>query len=98
MVYLRYIMYIMSKRIILSMPEEFLEAVDAEAEAEHRSRSEFVREALREYMVSRGRAGSAGVSRAEEAARKLAEARHKSGDKAVKGSEIVRKWRYRLDD
>lgn len=37
-------------RINITMPEEFLRAVDETARAEHRGRSELIREALRSYM------------------------------------------------
>ena len=40
----------MVARVMLSLPEPFLEQVDAVAAAEHRSRSDLVREALRRYM------------------------------------------------
>lgn len=42
-------------RFVVTIPDEFLEEVDARAEAEHRSRSELVREALRGYLRSGGR-------------------------------------------
>jgi metal-responsive CopG/Arc/MetJ family transcriptional regulator len=37
-------------RVLISMDDQFLELVDAFAEREHRSRSELIREALRNYM------------------------------------------------
>ena len=37
-------------RILISMPEKFLEEIDGVAENESRSRSELIREALRNYM------------------------------------------------
>lgn len=43
----------MTTKVMVSFPDEFLEEVDALAEAEHRSRSELVREALRRYMAMR---------------------------------------------
>lgn len=43
----------MTAKVMVSFPDEFLAQVDAIAEAEHRSRSELVREALRQYIVSR---------------------------------------------
>jgi metal-responsive CopG/Arc/MetJ family transcriptional regulator len=43
----------MTTRVMISFPDEFLEAVDTLAEAEQRSRSELVREALRRYMEAR---------------------------------------------
>ncbi len=43
----------MTTKVMVSFPEEFLAQVDAIAKVEHRSRSELVREALRQYMESR---------------------------------------------
>ena len=37
-------------RVLISLPEEFLEEVTQRAKQEYRSRSELVREALRAYM------------------------------------------------
>ena len=45
----------MTTKVMVSFPNEFLIQVDAFAKAEHRSRSELVREALRQYMASHQR-------------------------------------------
>ncbi len=37
-------------RVLISMPEEFLEKIDDVADKENRSRSELIREALRTYI------------------------------------------------
>ena len=37
-------------RVLISMPEEFLNKIDGAAEGENRSRSELIREALRTYI------------------------------------------------
>ena len=37
-------------RVLISMPEEFLDRIDQVAEGENRTRSELIREALRSYM------------------------------------------------
>jgi len=37
-------------RILLSMPDKFLESIDKLADIEQRTRSELVREALRNYI------------------------------------------------
>jgi len=39
-----------NKRVVISIPKSFLEIVDRVAEEEHRSRSEFFREAARLYL------------------------------------------------
>ena len=42
-------------RILISMPEEFLDKIDSFADLQSRSRSELIREALRSYMQKEGR-------------------------------------------
>ena len=37
-------------RVLISLPEEFLDKIDQVAEGENRTRSELIREALRSYM------------------------------------------------
>ena len=37
-------------RVLISMPEEFLNMIDSVADNENRSRSELIREALRTYI------------------------------------------------
>lgn len=37
-------------RVLISMPERFLDEIDGIAENENRTRSELIREALRTYM------------------------------------------------
>src|SRR6266540_4843551 len=48
----------MANKILVSLPEKFLETVDRAAVEEHRSRSELIREALRAYLeVKKGKVG-----------------------------------------
>ena len=37
-------------RVLISMPEKFLDEIDSVADSENRTRSELIREALRTYM------------------------------------------------
>ena len=37
-------------RVLISMPEDFLNKIDGDAETENRTRSELIREALRTYI------------------------------------------------
>lgn len=37
-------------KVMISLPEGFLSEVDKAAKSEHRTRSDFIREALREYL------------------------------------------------
>lgn len=40
-------------RVIVTVPDDFLAQVDETARSEHRSRSELIREALRQYVTPR---------------------------------------------
>lgn len=40
----------MSRKVLVTMPEEFLQKIDGFALSEQRTRSELIREALRTYM------------------------------------------------
>ena len=52
-------------RVLISMPEDFLDRIDKVAENESRSRSELIREALRTYInKSRVRSNSSAVKNA----------------------------------
>ena len=52
-------------RVLISMPEEFLDKIDKVAENESRSRSELIREALRTYInKSRVRDNAAAIKNA----------------------------------
>ena len=48
-------------RVLISMPEEFLNKIDQVASGENRSRSELIREALRTY-INKQRAGETGAA------------------------------------
>jgi Arc/MetJ-type ribon-helix-helix transcriptional regulator len=84
-------------RFVVTMPDEFLEEVDARAEAEHRSRSELVREALRDYLRSGGRRGD--ISDRPEFKKAIQfqeEMRRRHQGSGYSGSEAVRKMRDRI--
>lgn len=50
-------------RVLISMPEEFLNMIDSVADDENRSRSELIREALRTYIYKQQVRQSAAASR-----------------------------------
>jgi metal-responsive CopG/Arc/MetJ family transcriptional regulator len=53
-------------RVLISMPEKFLNEIDSVADLENRTRSELIREALRTYMYkSQIRNSQKAVSNAE---------------------------------
>ena len=84
-------------RFVVTIPDEFLEEVDARAKAEHRSRSELVREALRSYLRSGGRRGDISDRRAVKRAIQIQdEMRQRLEGTGYSGSEAVRKMRDRI--
>ena len=84
-------------RFVVTVPEDFLEEVDARAKAEHRSRSELVREALRGYLRSGGRKGDISDRPSVRRAIQLQdEMRRRLEGSGYSGSEAVRKMRDRI--
>lgn len=84
-------------RFVVTVPENFLEEVDARAKVEHRSRSELVREALRSYLRSGTRRGD--ISDRPEVKRALRiqeETRQLLEGSGYSGSDAVRKMRDRI--
>jgi Arc/MetJ-type ribon-helix-helix transcriptional regulator len=84
-------------RFVVTVPEEFLEEVDARAKAEHRSRSELVREALRSYLRSGGRRED--ISDRPEFKKAIQfqdEMRRRHEGSGYSGSEAVREMRDRI--
>ena len=57
-------------RVLISMSPEFLDKVDSLANSEQRSRSEYIREALRNYMI---RNRNINVNKAQQNAKALDE-------------------------
>ena len=84
-------------RFVVTVPEDFLREVDARAKAEHRSRSELVREALRGYLRSGGRRGD--ISDRPEFKRAIQfqdEMRRRHEGSGYSGSGAVRRMRDRI--
>lgn len=63
-------------KVMISLADEFLQEVDTLAHAEHRSRSELVREAIRTYVATRVEGGGVARGRAvQRAATRILKAR-----------------------
>lgn len=60
-------------RVLISMPEEFLNKIDQVADGENRSRSELIREALRSYIYKQQIRQSAAASKNAEILEELLE-------------------------
>lgn len=86
-------------RVMITVPDEFLAEIDSAATAQHRSRSELFREAMRQYLRT---APSQSAPSAQEAAGIIERLRRKAETRAevAQGStEIIRAFRgYPLDD
>lgn len=87
---------------MITVPDELLHEIDQVAQTEHRSRSEFMREAVRHYLKQNGRQTklSPTLARVEavgiiERLRTQAEQRAR---KAKDTTEIIRSFRGPLDD
>ena len=84
-------------KVMISLPDEFLRDIDGVARAEHRSRSELVREAMRAYVASHASAPTAKLTpEARRAALRILRSRARlrlpRGETAV---SIIRKMRER---
>ena len=81
-------------KVMISLPEPFLEEIDRRAKVEHRSRSEFLREAVRFYLrAQEGRLPPGQlpeVQRAVGVQQQLAAAMAGSDVNSV---EVLRAWR-----
>jgi len=83
-----------SSKIMISVPEEILREIDNEARQEHRSRSEFIREAVRLFLeVKKSKTIPGRISRIQTA---VALQDSLAGLDSVpnwNGTEEIRKWR-----
>lgn len=88
----------MMTRIMISLPKKFLEMVNAAAKMEHRSRSELIREAVRNYI---GKKSGASRLLLDDKEVKWAvgiqdQSRRELKNLKVNTTEIVRKFRGRI--
>jgi len=75
----------MANKILVSLPEKFLEDVDRLAAEEHRSRSELIREALRAYLEARQ-----GKKAGEQSASYTVATSRAKGEKSFPNIEVVK--------
>jgi metal-responsive CopG/Arc/MetJ family transcriptional regulator len=84
-------------RFVVTVPEDFLEEIDARAQNEHRSRSELVREALRSYLRSgENRGNISDRPEFKKAVRFQDEMRRRHEGSGYSGSATVREMRDRI--
>jgi len=78
-------------KVMISVPDEFLLEIDKTAEAEHRTRSELIREALRQYtQTAKGYTKPADNPVVRDAAAQLRSVRWKG---RFDSTQIIRKMR-----
>ena len=74
----------MANKVLVSLPNKFLEEVDRVAAEEHRSRSELIREALRAYLETRNKKVG------EQAANYAVSSSKSKAEKAFPNIEVVK--------
>lgn len=84
----------MTAKVMVSLPEAFLEEIDRQAKTEQRSRSEFLREAVRFYL--RARQGTLAPGQLPEVQQAVAiqdQLAAAVADSESNSTEILRQWR-----
>jgi len=83
-----------SSKIMISVPEEMLSEMDREARDDHRSRSEFIREAVRHFLEFKRSHNIPGNISQIQAAVEVQEALAE-GDTIEdwNGTDVIRRWR-----
>ena len=83
-----------SAKIMISVPEEMLSELDHKAREDHRSRSEFIREAVRHFLELRKASDVPGRNQRIREAVSVQDALAKEdSSKDWNGAEEIRKWR-----
>ena len=83
-----------SAKIMISVPEEMLSELDHKAREDHRSRSEFIREAVRHFLELKKAPDVPGRNQRIREAVSVQDALAKEdSSKDWNGTEEIRKWR-----
>jgi metal-responsive CopG/Arc/MetJ family transcriptional regulator len=83
-----------SAKIMISVPEEMLSELDHKAREDHRSRSEFIREAVRHFLELKKTPDVPGRNqRIREAVSVQDALAQEDSSKDWNGTEEIRKWR-----
>ncbi|MCL5264834.1 MAG: ribbon-helix-helix protein, CopG family [Chloroflexi bacterium] len=81
------------RKVMITVPEDFLAEVDEVAEREHRNRSELIREAVRQYIAG-SREKTASRREAIRRALRIQEAaRSKTRNPSFDSTQFIREWR-----
>ena len=83
-----------SAKIMISVPEEMLSELDHKAKEDHRSRSEFIREAVRHFLELKKTQSVPGqIQRVQKAVSVQDALAKEDSSKDWNGTEEIRKWR-----
>jgi len=83
-----------SAKIMISVPEEMLSELDHKAREDHRSRSEFIREAVRHFLELKKTQSVPGqIQRVQQAVSVQDALAREDSSKDWNGAEEIRKWR-----
>ncbi len=83
-------------RIIVTVPDSYIENLDQEAKEEHKSRSELIREAIRHHIEEK-RVWEERKKRRERAFREMDRIRATTKGSDFDSTDFIRRWRHRLD-
>jgi CopG family transcriptional regulator / antitoxin EndoAI len=83
-----------SAKIMISVPEEMLSELDHKAREDHRSRSEFIREAVRHFLeLKKVQSVPGQIQRVQQAVSVQDALAKEDSSKDWNGTEEIRKWR-----
>jgi len=83
-----------SSKIMISVPEEMLSEMDREARDDHRSRSEFIREAVRHFLeFKRSHNIPRNISKIQEAVEVQEALAEGDTIEDWNGTDVIRRWR-----
>jgi metal-responsive CopG/Arc/MetJ family transcriptional regulator len=84
-------------RIILSLPESYVAALDNQAKEESRSRTDIIRELVRGHIEAAEERRQLTKQRSD-ASRMMDKIRANTAGSDYSASEFVRAWRYRFEE
>jgi CopG family transcriptional regulator / antitoxin EndoAI len=83
-----------STKIMISVPEEMLSELDHKAREDHRSRSEFIREAVRHFLeLKKAQSVPGQIQRVQDAVSIQDALAKEDSAEDWSGTEEIRKWR-----
>ncbi|MDO8672471.1 MAG: ribbon-helix-helix domain-containing protein [Dehalococcoidia bacterium] len=81
------------RKVMITLPQEFLDEMDRFAQHEHRNRSEFIREAVRHYMARGEKKAESRHESVRHALLVQEEARNRTRNVSFDSTGFIREWR-----